>query len=84
MKIFKVTIYLKNEDSPEVGWLVGKTAVEVANRIQQPTVILASSCIQLEEAGYNMSEVQEIDGYNSSEIVTYHVKEYGVIPCNIK
>lgn len=33
------------------------------------TVLLVSSYCELAEAGYNMSEVQGIDGYNSSEIV---------------
>lgn len=85
MKLYKVDIYLKNGDPLETGWLVGRTAVEVANKIRtQPTVLLASSYRELAEAGYNMSEVQGIDGYNSSEIVKYHVEECEVIHCNIK
>ena len=85
MKLYKITICLKNENHPEMGWLVGRTAVEVANKIRtQPTVLLASSYRELAEAGYNMSEVQIISGYNSSEIVKYRVQEYEVIPCSIK
>lgn len=85
MKLYKITICLKNGDHLETGWLVGRTAVEVANKIRtQPTVLLASSYRELAEAGYNMSEVQGIDGYNSSEIVKYHVEECEVIPCSIK
>lgn len=85
MKLYKVTVYLKNEKYPEMGWLVGRTTVEVANTVRtQSTVLLASSYRELAEAGYNMSEVQGIDGYNSSEIVKYHVEECEVIPCSIK
>lgn len=85
MKLCKVDICLKNGDHLETGWLVGKTAVEVANKIRtQPTVLLASSYRELAETGYNMSEVQGISGYNSSEIVKYRVQEYEVIPCSIK
>lgn len=85
MKVYKVDIYLKNEDHLETGWLVGRTAVEAANKIRtQPTVLLASSYRELVETGYNMSEVQVISGYNSSEIVKYRVQEYEVIPCSIK
>lgn len=85
MKLYKVFIYLKNGNHPEMGWLVGRTTAEVANKIRtQPTVLLASSYRELAEAGYNMSEVQGIDGYNSSEIVKYHVEECEVIHCNIK
>lgn len=85
MKLYKITICLKNENHPEMGWLVGRTTVEVANKIRtQPTVLLASSYRELVETGYNMSEVQGISGYNSSEIVKYRVQEYEVIPCNIK
>ena len=85
MKLYKITICLKNGDHLETGWLVGRTAVEVANKIRtQPTVLLASSYRELVETGYNMSEVQVISGYNSSEIVKYRVQEYEVIPCNIK
>lgn len=85
MKLYKVTIYLKGEKYSEMGWLVGKTTAEVANTIRtQSTVLLASSYRELVEAGYNMSEIQEIDGYNSSEIVKYHVVECEVIPCSIK
>ena len=85
MKLYKISICLKNENHPEMGWLVGRTTAEVANKIRtQPTVLLASSYRELAEAGYNMSEVQGIDGYNSSEIVKYHVEECEVIPCSIK
>lgn len=85
MKLYKVTIYLKNEKYPEIGWLIGKTTAEIANTVRtQSTVLLASSYRELAEAGYNMSEIQEIDGYNSSEIVKYHVVECEVIPCSIK
>ena len=85
MKLYKVDICLKNGDHLETGWLVGKTAVEVANKIRtQPTVLLASSYRELAETGYNMSEVQGISGYNSSEIVKYRVQEYEMIPCSIK
>lgn len=85
MKLYKVTVYLKNEKYPEMGWLVGRTTVEVANAVRtQSTVLLASSYRELAEAGYNMSEVQGIDGYNSSEIVKYHVEECEVISCSIK
>lgn len=85
MKLYKVDIYLKNGDPLETGWLVGRTAVEVANKIRtQPTVLLALSYRELVEAGYNMSEVQVISGYNSSEIVKFRVQEYEVIPCSIK
>lgn len=76
MKLYKVDICLKNEDHLETGWLVGRTAVEVPNKIRtQPTVLLASSYRELAETGYNMSEVQGISGYNSSEIVKYRVQE---------
>ena len=85
MKLYKITICLKSGNHLETGWLVGRTTVEVANKIRtQPTVLLASSYRELAEAGYNMSEVQGIDGYNSSEIVKYHVEECEVIHCNIK
>lgn len=85
MKIYKVDIRLKNRDHLETGWFVGRTAVEVANEIRtQPTVLLVSSYRELAATGYNMSEVQGISGYNSSEIVKYHVQEYEVIPCSIK
>lgn len=85
MKIYKVSVYLKNEKYPEIGWLIGKTTAEIANTVRtQSTVLLASSYRELAEAGYNMSEIQEIDGYNSSEIVKYHVVECEVIPCSIK
>ena len=85
MKLYKVTVYLKNKNYPEMGWLIGKTTAEVANTVRaQPTVLLASSYRELVEAGYNMSETKEIDGYNSSEVVKYHVEECGVIPCSIK
>lgn len=85
MKLYKVDICLKNGDHLETGWLVGRTTVEVANKIRtQPTVLLASSYRELAEAGYNMNEVQGISGYNSSEIVKYRVQEYEVIPCSIK
>lgn len=85
MKIYKVSIYLKNKDCPDVGWLVGKTTIEAAHKIRcQNMVLFASTCEGLEEAGYNMSEVKEIVGYNSSEIVKYYVEEYGVILCSIK
>ena len=85
MKFYKITVYLKNEKYPEMGWLLGRTSAEVANTIRtQSIVLLASSYRELVEAGYNMSEIQGIDGYNSSEIVKYHVEEYEVIPCSIK
>lgn len=85
MKIYKVSIYLKGEEHSNIGWLVGKTAAEVANKIRcQSMVLLAAALGEFEEAGYNMSEVQDVDGYNSSEIVKYYVEEYGVIPCSIK
>lgn len=85
MKLYKVNICLKNGDHLETGWLVGRTAVEVANKIRtQPTVLLASSYRELVETGYNMSEVQVISGYNSSEIVKFRVQEYEVISCSIK
>ena len=85
MKLYKITICLKNENHPEMGWLVGRTAVEVANKIRtQPTVLLALSYRELVETGYNMSEVQVISGYNSSEIVKFRVQEHEVIPCSIK
>ena len=85
MKVYKIDICLKNEDHLETGWLVGRTAVEVANKIRtQPTVLLASSYRELVETGYNISEVQVISGYNSSEIVKYRVQEYEVIPSSIK
>nr|DAK70011.1 MAG TPA: hypothetical protein [Caudoviricetes sp.] len=85
MKLYKVTVYLKNEKYPEMGWLVGRTTVEVANKVRtQSTVLLASSYREIKEAGYNMDEVQGIDGYNSSEIVKYHVEECEVISCSIK
>lgn len=84
MKLYKVNICLKNGHLA-TGWLVGRTAVEVANKIRtQPTVLLASSYRELVETGYNMNEVQGIDGYNLSEIVKYRVQEYEVIPCSIK
>lgn len=85
MKLYKVYICLKNGDHLETGWAVGKTAVEVANKIRaQPTVLLASSYRELAETGYNMSEVRGISEYNSSEIVEFRVQEYEVIPCSIK
>ncbi len=85
MKLYKVDICLKNGGHLETGWLVGRTAVEVANKIRtQPTVLLASSYRELAETGYNISEVQGISGYNSSEIVKYRVQEYEVIHCSIK
>ena len=85
MKLYEVDICLKNEDHLETGWLVGRTAVEVANKIRtQPTVLLALSYRELVKTGYNMSEVQVISGYNSSEIVKFRVQEYEVIPCSIK
>lgn len=85
MKIYKVTVYLKNEKYPEMGWLIGKTTAEVANTVRtQSTVLLASSYRELVEAGYNMSEIKGIDGYNSFEIVKYHVEEGEVISCSIK
>lgn len=85
MKVYRVDIYLKNEDHLEAGWLVGRTAVEVANKIRtQSTVLLALSYRELVETGYNMSEVQIISEYNSSEIVKFRVQEYEVIPCSIK
>lgn len=85
MKLYKVNIYLKDEKYPEMGWLVGRTTLEVANKIRtQSTVLLASSYREIKEAGYNMDEVQGIDGYNSSEIVKYHVEECEVVPCSIK
>lgn len=85
MKFYKVTVYLKNKNYPEMGWLIGRTTAEVANTVRtQSTVLLASSYRELVEAGYNMSEIKGIDGYNSSEIVKYHVEEGEVIPCSIK
>lgn len=85
MKIFQVEIWLKGYDSSKIGWLVGRSAIEVANKVRiQPTVLLASEYRELKEAGYNMSEVQNVDGYNSNEIVTYRVTEYEVIPCTTK
>ena len=85
VKLYKVTVYLKNKYYPEMGWLIGKTTAEVANTVRtQSTILLASSYRELVEAGYNMSEIKGIDGYNSSEVVKYHVEECGVIPCSIK
>lgn len=85
MKLYKVDICLKNGNHLETGWFVGRTAVEVANKIRtQPTVLLVPSYRELVEAGYNMSEVQGISGYNSSEIIKYRVQEYGVVSCSIK
>lgn len=85
MKLYKVTIYLKGEKYSEMGWLVGKTTIEVANKVRtQSTILLASSYREIKEVGYNMDEVQGIDAYNSSEVVKYHVEECEVIPCSIK
>ena len=85
MKLYKVNVYLKDKTYPEMGWLVGRTTLEIANKIRtQSTVLLASSYREIKEAGYNMDEVQGIDGYNSSEIVKYHVEKCEVVPCSIK
>lgn len=85
MKLYKVDVYLKDETYLKMGWLVGRTTLEIANKIRtQSTVLLASSYREIKEAGYNMDEVQGIDGYNSSEIVKYHVEECEVVPCSIK
>lgn len=80
MKVFKVSIWLNDEAYPETGWMVAKSALDVAQGIKaQSTVLLISTYRELLEAGYNVNVVQCIDGYPSEKIRKYHVGEYEVI-----